>query len=1374
MATPRTIKELARWAQAGRFVEDEDDLDDDLDDEFAGLDHGLPIAVHHGAPRALIDPGSVKVDQVPIDRGELLRWAERYGVTERLSDPATVLAQTLYMGDPWTQQTLESRSILDLFSLSTAPLPKSAAQRWQARMRAQQADTIVIAARRYLHEIAQIRAAVASHREALARRAQPPSEPALFALAARIQAARDELAARVPDRALGTYLPTQPAVEEAPLRIEYAEAVNFRLGLQGAAVTIVVEEDPVRARCTCAAGHGGRCAHALAAFDAALALISDPESKARKRLAATLGVPGWQRFLRAFGDELARREPAPPEDVRLAWRIETEDGHLAIAPLLQKRLKGGGFSVGQAIRVDDLRRRRELLADPHDARAFRALTAGLEETHGHAVDGVSRARMARTLEALIGHPRVVLGRGAGAAPRIARERLRVAVEPDDAGVSVSFSLGGRTYRPAELRAASGGGEDLIVVDELSRSIVVCSLDARAQALLAAFEQHPARFPPESHDDLLRGFAALQESVDLAIPEALAGAPVEADARPVLRLGLRDSGELEVDVWVRPAEGGPELRPGEGPETVLHTEGGRRLAARRDRAREVANATAALERLAPAREASGWTFELAEEAALDLIGALREVGDAVVVEWPEPGKKLAITGTALRKELRIRVTDRRDWFGVEGEVEVDGAAIPLAVLLEAVRGGRRYVRVGPGKFAEIEDELRRRMASADDVLHPGRQGLEVALPGVEQIAELVEDPSYLEAASRWRRLRARIDAARSLDPAVPAGLTATLRPYQIEGYKWLSRLAAWGTGACLADDMGLGKTVQTLALLLARGESGPALVIAPTSVGPTWIREAERFAPGLRPRLYRGAERAAQLGAAAPGDLFVTSYALAVRDAEALGKVRFGTLVIDEAQAIKNALTRRARAVRGLDAELRVALTGTPVENHLGELWSLMRVVAPGLLGSWDHFRDRFAGPIERSRDRERSAALARLVRPFLLRRTKAEVAPELPPRTEIERFVDLSAAERWLYDQARRDALESIAAGGGDARFALLAALTRLRRLACHPRLLDDRSKIPSSKLAALVEAVRELREEGHRALVFSQFTTHLALVREALDEAKITYEYLDGSTPSEERTRRIDAFQGGRSDLFLISLKAGGTGLNLTAADYVIHLDPWWNPAVEDQATDRAHRIGQTRAVTVIRLIARGTIEEAVLALHGDKRALAASVFDEDGGTARLSTEELAALIRAGVTDAPAGEDESDAAGDEVEPAGDEVRAGRGSNPPVKATVEEPTQGTSSAAALVSGLLDDLARVRGVADPRYDTTLRAYARSLRRFTEYLATRPELGALGASTIDRVTDEYLAAIREGRWPVPSSQHALARTVTNHLKAFVRAQGRAPRS
>jgi SNF2 family DNA or RNA helicase len=350
----------------------------------------------------------------------------------------------------------------------------------------------------------------------------------------------------------------------------------------------------------------------------------------------------------------------------------------------------------------------------------------------------------------------------------------------------------------------------------------------------------------------------------------------------------------------------------------------------------------------------------------------------------------------------------------------------------------------------------------------------------------------------------------------------------------------------------------------------------------------------------------------------------------LAAIPFATLVVDEAQALKNPSTRRARAARHLNAGFRIALSGTPLENHLGELWSLFAIIFPGLLGSWDQFRERFAAPIERGKDPDANAALSRVLRPFLLRRTKQEVARELPPRTEIQVPVALSEEEWTLYEDARLAAVAEVSQQGKglrneQQRFQVLAALTRLRLLASHPRLYDGQSRVTSSKMRRLLELLEELRSEGHRALVFSQFTSHLELVQEELERAGFTYQYLDGSTPAASRAERIQAFQEGAGEVFLISLKAGGTGINLTAADYVIHLDPWWNPAVEDQATDRAHRIGQTRPVTVYRLIARGTIEEQILSLHSDKRALVAGVLEGTNAAARLSTRDLLALLEAG-----------------------------------------------------------------------------------------------------------------------------------------------------
>ncbi|MFN7146540.1 MAG: DEAD/DEAH box helicase, partial [Myxococcota bacterium] len=498
-------------------------------------------------------------------------------------------------------------------------------------------------------------------------------------------------------------------------------------------------------------------------------------------------------------------------------------------------------------------------------------------------------------------------------------------------------------------------------------------------------------------------------------------------------------------------------------------------------------------------------------------------------------------------------------------------------------------------------------------------------------------AHVEAPAGWDDLVAKAKAAEGWEPTLPAGFTAELRDYQRAGFAWMARLARWAPGACLADDMGLGKTVQALALLAHRAELGPALIVAPTSVGFNWGREAARFAPGLRVRALRGPDRLAMLDGVGPGDVLVTSWDLLPRDIDAIAAVRFATLVLDEAQAMKNATTARAKAAARVDVDFRLALTGTPVENRVSELWSLFRVVAPGLLGSWERFRSRFALAIERDDDQRRSAALARLIRPFLLRRVKSEVAKELPPRTDVRVEVALSREERQLYDAARATFAAQIAEESGppeQRRFKVLAALTRLRQLACHPRLVDPESPMGSSKLARLVEIVAELRAEGHRALIFSQFTRQLALVREALAAEGVALRYLDGETPEARRREEVDAFQRGDGDVFLISLKAGGTGLTLTAATYVIHLDPWWNPAVEDQATDRAHRIGQTQPVTVYRLVAKGTIEEKILALHGEKRALVEGLLEGTGQAATLGTDELVALLTA-ADEEPVPEDE-------------------------------------------------------------------------------------------------------------------------------------------
>ncbi|MEY2689701.1 MAG: hypothetical protein RL375_3900, partial [Pseudomonadota bacterium] len=493
-----------------------------------------------------------------------------------------------------------------------------------------------------------------------------------------------------------------------------------------------------------------------------------------------------------------------------------------------------------------------------------------------------------------------------------------------------------------------------------------------------------------------------------------------------------------------------------------------------------------------------------------------------------------------------------------------------------------------------------------------------------------DGAALSTDGAYRDRVETLVRAQHWQPRLPGTLQAELRPYQLEGYQWAMRLAEAGLGAVLADDMGLGKTLQAIAVMLERAAGGAALVVAPTSLIGNWAAELRRFAPSLEVHVFAEGDRDALIEQAGAAEVVLISYQLQLLHSEALIARRWHTLVLDEAQAIKNAAAKRSQAAFELQADFRLALSGTPIENRLAELWAIMRVCNPGLLGTPAQFNARFAGPIERDRQTGPRRTLRRLIAPFVLRRTKAQVLDDLPPRTELLLRVQGNETEVAHYEALRRQAVveahEAMSgAASAQAHFNILAQLTKLRRAACDPRLVTPDLKQPGAKVTAFAELAAELVANGHKALVFSQFVDFLTLLREPLDAAGIAYQYLDGSTPGPERSRRVAAFQAGEGELFLISLKAGGFGLNLTVADYVVIADPWWNPAAEDQASGRAHRIGQLRPVTVYRLVNTGTLEERIVALHDSKRELADSVLEADGDAdtlGPLKADELMALM--------------------------------------------------------------------------------------------------------------------------------------------------------
>jgi SNF2 family DNA or RNA helicase len=499
-----------------------------------------------------------------------------------------------------------------------------------------------------------------------------------------------------------------------------------------------------------------------------------------------------------------------------------------------------------------------------------------------------------------------------------------------------------------------------------------------------------------------------------------------------------------------------------------------------------------------------------------------------------------------------------------------------------------------------------------------------------VDELARHEASIQVDEAYRRLRRELENFSELTPAdAPHGFRGTLRDYQREGLAWLKLLGRLGFGACLADDMGLGKTVQVLALLLGRNRRRrrlpPSLVVAPSSVVFNWIDEARRFTPSLRVVAYAGAERPTLEAALDKADLIVTSYTMLRNEASSFGAVVFDYVVLDEAQAIKNYDTATAKAARALSASCRLTMTGTPIENHLGELGSQLEFLNPGMLSSSPRlYKALTAGRV----GDESLQIVQRAVRPFLLRRTKGEVARELPDRIEKTLYVELEGAERRRYDELLthyRERIKQKVAKLGLARSTpqVLEALLRLRQAACHPGLLDaGRAAESSAKLDRLLFELDRVLAAGGKCLVFSQFTSLLAIVKKCLDARGIAYEYLDGAT--RDRKNPVQRFQNSTDvGIFLISLKAGGVGLNLTAAEHVFLLDPWWNPAVEAQAIDRTHRIGQSRHILAYKLIARRTVEEKVVELQREKRALAQAILGEDAGLgAKLTREDLEALL--------------------------------------------------------------------------------------------------------------------------------------------------------
>lgn len=919
-------------------------------------------------------------------------------------------------------------------------------------------------------------------------------------------------------------------------------------------------------------------------------------------------IEEWEVALKALKG-LGTNTKANDSKNRLAWLVDFTYKRIQARG---QSLSKSGWTKGRAIAFKRLRRKEISYLSPQDERIIQAI--GYDE--GSELNIYDFA----VWKQMVGHPLLFLWKSPEVAVQLIEENPRLIARKEATGFRLSLS-----------HYISESGFRLI--KETPTRYILLEVTDKIVQIAKAFNGKTLTIPKRGTESLKETISGLANiiQVESAFEEENLPA-VAADSRACVHL-LPVGDGFHVEVYAKPfKEIPPYVKIGQGEPTLIALLNGVRTTTNRDLKQEktnLKNLREAVSILQEVRPKSGiWELEDSEQC-LELLVQLAPLieTEKIILEWPK-GEKFRITQIAGMDQFRMEINEKNNWFELKGQLPIDeGKVLTMQELLAMSETEGQFIELSQGKFLALTKEFRRRLEQINGLVSAQKNGTlqlhPLAAPAIQDFTDALQ---YLKIDTKFKENQERLKTAFSKKFRISKKFQATLRPYQQEGFQWLHRCATWGVGACLADDMGLGKTIQALALLTDRAKLGPALVVAPASVCRNWMAETKKFAPTLKPILFGEGDRQAVIKKAKKGDVIIVTYDLMTREGASFIEKTFATIILDEAQAIKNRATKRSEIAMSLQGDFKIAMTGTPVENHLGELWNLFQFINPGLLGSLDSFNKRFALPIEKNKDQNRREQLRKLLQPFILRRKKDEVLKDLPAKTEITLTATLSTEERAFYEALRRNALDKLAnddSHGGQKHLRILAEIMKLRRAACHPKLADKTANfIESAKLQLFSGIVEELLANGHKALVFSQFVGHLTILEAHLKKHKISYQYLDGSTPLAKRQQRIEAFQAGEGAIFLISLKAGGTGLNLTAADYVLHMDPWWNPAVEDQATDRAHRIGQERPVTVYRLVAEGTIEEKILQLHEKKRDLADSLLAGTDVSAKLTAADLLNLI--------------------------------------------------------------------------------------------------------------------------------------------------------
>ena len=1128
---------------------------------------------------------------------ELETWAKDNGVEYALSYPAKMLlvpTSKVHTNWLWVYKQ-NNTSIREIITRPTAHTLEEASAE-TAPLEFQQA------AIRYLETMVQnVAQAIKDEQELL--QSSPPTNPILRKIWTNALHYRSTLRRKVSPRSKTDRRTQKLWLDSKNSQLQYKEeSIAWCGGGNWAELIVHLDGRKHMVTCKCLNGKRGQCRLGLSAVDQTIEMLTDTsQGQLHDRLIKNIGTPKWEKDLQLI-DDVFTGEPIYRPGESLGWRIKETKLGLDIEAVWCIQT-GNGWKHRKAD-IESILKSGLHMPERSDSHLLHLSTSN------------NPSLFSTMLHLLQKHPRVFVGSRSADIGILKESHFNLSFTQNSTGIEWSIMMEEEEISALDILNFLSAKKSALWFSFEENKFTYIEISHKIQKFIHNISKTSKIIPSEGISAIYQRLPNIESILPVHLSESLRGTAIFPDSRPIIRVSNGGENNLRLELKVRPIPS-KTYYIGDGPEIIylFNKEKQEFGYCSRDLNIEKQHATQLLQmlNLEPNPDYQ-WSLSKASDI-FQLLSVLKELPEAHHnrIEWLSTIPIIQHVGI---EDLRVDIFNNEHKLEIEGAVETDDENLSLWEILPAIRENNPYMLVKGHVWYSITDDFRRRLRTLADVISPQEQKLCINNSHVVTLNNILthegfEPPIVLQ--EKMRSIQSII--LQNTDFAY------TLRPYQVEGVTWMLNLKQWTTGCILADEMGLGKTIQVIKFLheIQSINQNKVLIIAPKSTSGHWLSELNKCLPDWNVGHYHGPDRHGTLNTLFPKHCLVMTYDIMVRDIENLLEHHYSTIIFDEAQYLKNPQASRALSAKLLTADFRIALTGTPIENSLLDLWSIFSVVLPKHLGSWSQFKKRFVQPIETGQT-QRLTDLQQLIDPLLLRRKKETVAFDLPAKIEINELVPLSTFERDMYEQLKKQAKQIIVENPQQAKFLVLSLLTKLRQVCCHRKLILDSASNHSSKLNRALEIVQNLRHDKRKVLIFSQFVRLLQLFKNMLEAENIDLCYLDGSTQSQHRQQEIDRFQNSDVPVFLISLKAGGSGINLTSATEVIHLDPWWNPAVEDQASDRAHRIGQTQTVTVIRLVAEDSIETQIVRLQQEKRKIAQDLLSDS--ISKLSLQEINELL--------------------------------------------------------------------------------------------------------------------------------------------------------